>query len=252
MTDPPDGSEKAVIGGLSLVVPFWNEETAAPDMLAELLDAIDNLPVADVEVICVDDGSTDATSSILSAVAAADGRVRVITHRRRQGYGAALASGFDAARHSLVGFLDGDGQYDPTDLTVLLTAIRPGDGLSNVVAVFGVRVARADPAARRLLGKSGTRFVSMLLGRRLADVNAGMKLFDTNLVDLTGLKSTGGFVSTELAARAITAGDLTELPVTHRPRSGGRQTGATITVLAGLVVDAVRQTPELIRRTRRR
>jgi len=252
MTGQPDRSEKAVSVGLSLVVPFWNEETVAAEMLAELLDAITNLPVNDVEVVCVDDGSTDDTSTILAAAVAADGRVRVLTHRRRRGYGAALASGFDAARHSLVGYVDGDGQYDPTDLTVLLTALQPAGEASNIASVFGVRVARADPAARRLLGSIGTRFVSMLLGKRIADINAGMKLFDTNLVDLTGLRSSGGFISTELAGRAIDAGDITEMPVKHRPRTGGRQTGASIGVLAGLVVDAICQTPELVRRTRRR
>ena len=93
------------------------------------------------------DGSRDRTGAVLAALQARcpDLPLRVVTHPVNLGYGAALASGFDAARKDLIFFTDGDKQFDLTELSLLLTELDDRTDL-----VIGWRCHRADPPVRRL------------------------------------------------------------------------------------------------------
>jgi glycosyltransferase involved in cell wall biosynthesis len=108
---------------LSVVVPVYNERPTVAEVIRRIR-AVD-LPV-DVEVIVVDDGSTDGTDKILAAVG--DSTVRVITHPHNRGKGAAVRTGLEVIRGDLVIIQDADLEYDPDDWLRLLDPILRGQG----------------------------------------------------------------------------------------------------------------------------
>jgi glycosyltransferase involved in cell wall biosynthesis len=110
---------------LSVVIPVFNEITT----IARLLEHVEAVPI-DKEIVLVDDGSTDGTAEALQGLAAARG-YRVLLHPKNLGKGAALRTGFAAARGRIVIVQDGDLEYDPAEYPKLVAPIL--DGRADVV-----------------------------------------------------------------------------------------------------------------------
>ncbi len=211
---------------LSVFFPCYNEADNIRRVVAE---AMDFLPTVsdDFEVILVDDGSRDGTGEIADELAAGDDRIRAVHHEANRGYGGALQSGFGAATKELVFYTDGDGQFDISDLAAMLPLIAEHD------IVNGYRRRREDSALRRLNAYLWGVLVQRLLGFRCRDVDSAFKLYRREIFDHVEMKSTGALIDAEILARARRAGlTLAEVPVRHRPRIAGRQTGANIRVIA--------------------
>lgn len=226
---------------LSIVVPVHDEEDAIE---AVLLAARSAAPRAAVrwEVVVVDDGSLDRTPALLDGIAARDPRIRVVRHDRNRGYGAALRSGFAASRFEWVFLTDGDGQLDPAQLPDAVAALRDADG------VVGYRRRRADSFARRVNTAIWNGVVRSALGVPVRDLNCAFKLLPRAVLAPDGLTTTGAAISAEILARAARAGfRLAEIPVVHRPRRGGRSSGARPAV----VLRAAWELPRLCWRLRR-
>lgn len=220
--------------GLTIVVPMLNEEGAAQAVVTELFESFAQHG-RELTVVCVNDGSTDGTQEILEVLEARHEGLICLRHGRREGYGAAIRSGLAIATTDLVGWMDGDGQYDPQDLLELLCQIDQG-----AVAAIGVRTERADPSHRRSLGRLGSSIAGRICGQRLADADAGLKVFDRRMVDLRNVRSHGSYISTEVLRRAVKSGDVAQVPISHRERRSGSQTGASPRVLGQLAVDYLR------------
>src|SRR6185436_6718166 len=130
---------------LSYFFPAHNEEENVRELVAEALEALPLLAES-FEIIVVDDGSRDATGSIADELTAANPDVvRAVHHPTNLGYGAALLSGFQAARHELVAFTDGDRQFRVADLGRLTSRLAEADAPD---AVVGYRIKRMDPLIR--------------------------------------------------------------------------------------------------------
>lgn len=221
-------------GELTVVIPMLNEQGAAEGVVSELFQAFESGAYA-VKVVCVNDGSTDRTQAVLDELESRNAGLVCLRHDRRQGYGAAIRTGLSAATTDLVGWMDGDGQYDPRDFHELLSRIDAGAS-----GAIGVRTKRADPGHRRALGKVGSFVASRICGLDLVDADAGLKLFDRRTVDLSDLRSNGSYISTEVLRRASGNGYVAQVPIHHRERMSGLQTGASLRVLAHLAVDYLR------------
>jgi len=210
---------------LSVFYPCYNEQDNIRRVVGEamaLLPAVSD----DFEVILVDDGSRDRTGAIIDELAAGDPHIHGLHHSVNRGYGAALASGFRAATKELVFYTDGDGQFDIADLPRLLDLIDRYD------IVSGCRGRRQDSLCRRLNAWLWGRLVTRLLGFRCRDVDSAFKLYRREIFSRIHMKSTGALIDAEILARAVRKGyTLTEVPVSHRPRIAGRQTGANLTVI---------------------
>jgi len=129
---------------LSVVIPALNEEDGIQDIMARVLSTRSNLKevnVQDLELIVVDDGSTDRTAELVTAT---DG-VRLIRHVTNGGYGAALKTGFAAARGEWVGFLDADGTYPPEYYPALCQAAQEqnADITSASLSLVGLQLMLA-------------------------------------------------------------------------------------------------------------
>jgi glycosyltransferase involved in cell wall biosynthesis len=173
----------------------------------------------DFEVIVVDDGSVDDTAEVLQALRREYGPVlRVVTHDRNLGYGAALRSGFAAATKEFVFYTDGDGQYDPAEIELLLRAVTPQTGLVN-----GYKSERNDPWHRVAIGWLYNRLARWLFRIRLRDIDCDFRLIRRSILDPGRLRSTGGAICVELVRRLELSGaGVIELPVHHYPRRYGR------------------------------
>lgn len=201
---------------LSVVMPAFNEEAVLPTSLAEATATLDLL-CEDWELVVVDDGSTDATASLLAAAAARQPRLRVITQETNRGYAAALIRGFRACRCDAIFYTDADAQFDLGELACAYPLLAQAD------MVAGWRQHRQDPWVRRSLSAGFNWLQRRMLGTRARDVDCAFKLFRRSFFEHVGLTSSGFLIDAELYARAHLAGlRVTQLPVRHRPRLAGR------------------------------
>jgi glycosyltransferase involved in cell wall biosynthesis len=207
--------------GLSIVLPCHDEADNVERTIDEATAAGEL--VADAhEILVIDDGSTDATREIAAARAAEDPRVRVLVHEVNRGYGAAVRTGFAAARLEWIFLTDADLQFDMTELT----RFAPLAPSSDIVA--GYRVHRADPPHRRLNAAAWNFLVRRAFDVPVRDVDCAFKLMRRELVQSLPLTAEGAMVSTELVARSAQAGArFAQLGVSHRPRAAGRPSGAS-------------------------
>lgn len=216
---------------LSVVVPFYQEEAAVEPFFAELLPEVDRLDVR-VEVVAVDDGSSDRTFEGLRAVHQSDARVRVVRLRRNFGQTAALAAGFERARGEIVVTMDGDMQNDPADIPRLLGALDDG---ADVVS--GWRQDRKDARLNRILpSKIANWIISRVTKVHLHDYGCGLKAYRHGLI--SELRLYGEMHRFLPAIAANLGGRVTELRVNHRPRTLGRSKyglGRTVRVILDLV-----------------
>jgi glycosyltransferase involved in cell wall biosynthesis len=149
---------------LTVIVPAFNEDEAIAPTLEELRR---HFPAA--EIIVVDDGSTDRTAERAAAVYG----VRVVRHSMNRGYGAAIKTGVRNATRDVVAWYDADGQHAPEDLDVLVQRL----ATQELHAAIGVRSRGSAVDARRVLGKTILGFfVQFVAGRRLNDVNCGLRV----------------------------------------------------------------------------
>jgi len=193
----------------TLILPAYNEAAAIGSAIREASAFLDaNFETS--ELIVVDDGSSDDTAAIASSCP----DVRVIRLPENRGYGAALRSGFEAARGRHVAFTDADCQFDLNDLLKLKAIDAP-------IAV-GYRVHRRDPVRRRFLSWGYNRLARVWLRTGVTDVDCALKVFRRDVLMRILPESTGFFVNTEMLARASALGHaVVECGVTHRPRRAG-------------------------------
>ena len=168
---------------LTFFFPAFNEEENLAETVRRAIDEIGPLVDGSIEVLIVDDGSTDRTPEMADALAATDPRVRV-HHQENRGYGGALRAGFANASGELICFSDGDLQFDLREMSRLLSrlddSVRP-----SVNAVIGYRIERRDPGHRIFIAKSYNAIVSALFGLRVRDIDCAMKLFRREVFDLS-------------------------------------------------------------------
>jgi glycosyltransferase involved in cell wall biosynthesis len=211
---------------LSLCLPAFNEQQ---NITATLDCALTILPrfVARLEIIVVDDGSSDGTAQLVAELAATDPRVRLLRHGVNRGYGAAVTSGLRAARGDLLMFADSDGQFNFLDVARLLVAIGDDD------LVIGYRRRRADHARRRFNAWLWGRLVHLILGVNVRDLDCAFKLFRRETLERLRLTSRGACINAEIMAQCVWGGlRFKEIPVAHFPRLAGVQTGAHWRVIA--------------------
>jgi glycosyltransferase involved in cell wall biosynthesis len=221
----------AAVPALSLVFPAFNEAENLPSLLASALSIAEDLEL-DFEIVIVDDGSQDRSADVLEAACAADPRIVAVHHAANQGYGAALRSGLREARGTLVFFSDADLQFDLAEIRGLL------DHTHDFDVVAGYRHPRRDPWLRRAIAGLWGLLVRRLFDLPVRDIDCAFKVFRREVLDAIPIESIGAFVNTEILARARAAGfAITQVPVSHRRRQSGRQTGAHPRVIARALIE---------------
>jgi glycosyltransferase involved in cell wall biosynthesis len=229
------GSAPSRVARLSYFFPAHDEEANIEGLVAEALDSLPAIANT-FEIIVVNDGSRDRTQALADELTAAHpGVVRAIHHPTNLGYGAALRSGFAAARYELVAFTDGDRQFRVEDLARLTERLAAADQPDVVV---GYRIRRADPLVRTLYARAYRLANRIFFGLKVTDVDCACKLFRREAVEDIHVESDGAFFSAELLIKLRAAGrSVVEVGVPHYPRTAGSPTGAKPQVIARAVRD---------------
>jgi glycosyltransferase involved in cell wall biosynthesis len=203
---------------LTIILPVLNEEAGIKQSISAILTKV-TVFCPDVQLLIIDDGSTDKTAAILRQVQKKDNRIAVITHPKNAGYGAALRSGIEYAMHDWIFFTDADMQFDCSELEKFLPKIRQFD------FIIGYRRKRADALQRRIVSGIYNRLIRMLFGLKVRDVDCAFKLMRKSALKKIDLRSNSFFVSVELMVKAFKLNfRITELGVEHYPRVRGDST----------------------------
>lgn len=215
---------------VTVLMPVFNERETIRRAIDEVAAAAFS---GSWELIVVDDGSRDGTADVLSAHEW-PANVRVLTHERNRGKGAALRTALAEARGEYATVMDADLEYSPDDLAALLEPLRSGDA----DAVFGTRGFQAHSAYSfwYVVGNRVVTFAANLVYNSwVSDIMTGHKAIRTDLFRSLKLREAGFAIEAEITARLLTRGiRIYEVPVVYRARS--RDEGKKLTAIDGLRV----------------
>lgn len=201
---------------ISVFFPVYNDARSIGKLVEDVREVL-RRRFRDWEIILVDDGSTDDSPAVVDRLAASDRRVRAVHHGRNRGYGAAIATGLATGTGELVFYTDGDGQYDPRELDLLL------DALGDADVVNGFKTARADHMVRKFEGRLYHAVGRVLFELSVRDIDCDFRLFRRHVVrHILPLACSGGTVGVEMLAKVKIHGyHVAEVPVHHYPRPYG-------------------------------
>ncbi|MFN8006963.1 MAG: glycosyltransferase family 2 protein [Terriglobia bacterium] len=204
---------------LSVVIPALNEQDGIEEILQRILatkEALSSVGITGLEVLVVDDGSTDRTPEVVESIPG----VRLVRHQRNRGYGAAIKTGFTRATGDLLAFLDADCTYPPECIVTLCeTAIQ-----RNADIVVGSRRSGAEsrmPPVRRLGNCIWSSLLSVLGDAKVEDPASGMRvLWRQSLQRLYPLPDGLNFTPV-MSTRALHEGlRVVEVPIPYHERAG--------------------------------
>ena len=198
---------------LSVIVPVYNERNTVAEVIRRIRAVI--LPV-DVEVIVVNDGSSDGTDKVLAALG--DSTVRVINHEANKGKGAAIRTGMEAVKGDLVLIQDADLEYDPNDWSRLLEPILR----RKTQVVYGSRFT-GERKNMMPLHWMGNRFLSLvtnvLYSSTLSDMETCYKMFDRRVLEGITIESDRFDFEPEITAKILRRGyRIYEVPISYAGR----------------------------------
>lgn len=197
---------------LSIILPIYNEAENIPLLLPELEKVLDEI-TPDYEILCINDGSTDASSQLIAAAAERNPRIVRVEFARNAGQSAAFAAGFQLARGAKVITMDADLQNDPADIPRLLAKAEEYD------VVIGWRQKRNDSFVKRISSLIGNGVRNWLTGDTIRDTGCSLKVFPADVVKrIPMFNGMHRFLPTLAKLQECT---VYELPVNHRPRRYG-------------------------------
>jgi glycosyltransferase involved in cell wall biosynthesis len=203
--------------GLSVFFPAYNDGGTIASLVITAMKVASTL-TDDFEIIVINDCSRDDTAQILDELARIyPERVRIVHHETNRGYGGALRTGFATASKELVFYTDGDGQYDPAEVTLLWEKLS-----ADVDWVNGWKISRSDPLHRIVIGRVYHHMVKLLFGLKVRDVDCDFRLMRRRIFDVVRLEKNSGVICLEMMKKFQDAGfRVAEQPVHHYHRAHG-------------------------------
>lgn len=196
----------------SVVIPVKNEEGNLAQLVSELESVMESLRTP-WELICIDDGSTDATLSILQKIASGKPYMRIISFDRNYGQSSAFDAGFRHAKGEKIITLDGDRQNDPADIPRLIEALEDND------MVCGYRLRRDDPWLKKIISFFANTVRSRFCRDGVRDTGCSLKIYRRTCVDK--IKMYQGMHRFLPALFVIEGFSVKQIPVNHRKRTAG-------------------------------
>jgi glycosyltransferase involved in cell wall biosynthesis len=197
---------------LSIVIPVYNEEDNIGPLVARIAEAMAGWE-GTVEILFVDDGSSDRTLDLLKEAQAKDSRVRIAHFHKNMGQTAAMAAGFRLARGEVIATIDADLQNDPMEIPRLAGMLTDWD------LVCGIRPRRQDTLWKRISSLVGNGFRNWVTDDNIIDTGCTLKAYQRECLEgLELYKGMHRFLPTLIKMRGYR---VTQVPVSHHPRLAG-------------------------------
>lgn len=206
---------------LSVVIPLLNESGNVLPLIEEIAVALNNYaPTANrFEIICVDDGSTDATAAEVRAAQEKYAFVRLVRHPQRLGMSAALRNGIRRANSGWILTIDGDRQNDPNDAAKLIDIAWAQGMTDRKILVGGIRVNRRDTWGKRFASKYANKIRRFALKDECPDTGCSLKVFPRDsYLELPFFNGLHRFMA---ALLKLYGHETLFVPVNDRPREIG-------------------------------
>lgn len=201
---------------LSIVIPVFNEEKALPETVKKILELLNKYPLT--EVVLVDDASTDHSAQILKS--AKHGQMRIISHHKNQGYGAAIKTGIKNSVYEYVAITDADGSYPYDKIPVLYEKLRAEHADMAIGARIGKKV---EIGLFRKIPKYFLRKLAEYLSEeKIPDLNSGLRIVNKELVvkSLKYLPQGFSFTSTLTLILLSNNHEIIYVPIDYYKRKG--------------------------------
>ena len=197
---------------VSLLIPAYNEEQSIIDTIESAKLLFKNLKVKDFEIIVINDGSTDKTKEYASKTG-----VKIITHPQNLGYGFSLKNGIKNAKFQTIIITDADQTYPLDEVPKLYTEYKKGFDM-----VVGKRVGYKESIFKIILRKILKFVVEFAAGRRIPDINSGLRIFkkDTIKEYLPHLCETFSFTTSATLAYMMNGKFVSYVPINYGKRKG--------------------------------
>lgn len=200
--------------------PCYNDAGSIEWVVRRAVEALESAGV-EYEIVVVDDGSTDHSLRVLTELQRSVPALRVVEHDTNRGYGGALRSGFAAATGEWVFYTDGDGQYDPADVSGALEVIDRAGGDIDVVQCY--KIGRGDGGVRKWIGRAYHHLVAACFRLPVRDTDCDFRVMRRSVLDRCVLTRSSGAICVELVSELIRHdARLVEIGVGHYPRRAGR------------------------------
>lgn len=214
---------------LSVIIPIYNEQKYLKEVIHRVNET--GLPS---EIICVDDGSSDNTLSILNELRNNSPiQIKVISHKKNRGKGAAIKSGLNEVTGDIVLIQDADLEYDPGNYTDL---IKPFED-KGIKVVYGSRNLIKNPKSSLAFyygGRLLSVITNILYGSKITDESTCYKVFRTDLLREMNLTEEGFDFCPEATSKTLKKGiEIHEVPISYNPRS--REEGKKIKWYDGVI-----------------
>ena len=197
---------------VSLLIPAYNEEQSIIDTIESAKLLFKNLKVKDFEIIVINDGSTDKTKEYASKTG-----VKIITHPQNLGYGFSLKNGIKNAKFQTIIITDADQTYPLDEVPKLYTEYKKGFDM-----VVGKRIGYKESIFKILLRKILKFVVEFAAGRKIPDINSGLRIFkkDTIKEYLPHLCETFSFTTSATLAYMMNGKFVSYVPINYGKRKG--------------------------------
>ena len=222
---------------LSLIIPVYNEEGNLEELINDLEEFFSDFE-NQYEILFIDDGSADASAKYISKNLSEN--MDLIKHENNKGYGEALKTGFKESRLDLIGYIDGDNQFDVQTITKFLNK------LDNHDMVIGERIDRKDTWDRALISEGFNYLARFLLDINFRDIDCGIKVFRREVyekIDLTTKRT----VDAELLAKTQKNNfNIKQVKVNHYRRDKGEsEAEGLVTVRLPLIIKTLKEIYEI-------
>lgn len=205
-----------MLSSVSAFFPCYNDARTIGGLVLRVEEALKTI-TDDYEIIVVNDGSSDDSAEVLRDTMTTVPALRVVAHPVNRGYGAALISGFAAATRDYVFYTDGDGQYDPAEITKLAEAMT-----QNLDVINGYKRSREDAWYRKLVGGFYQKLARLAFDLPIRDVDCDFRLMRGEVLRDISLESSDGAICVELVRRLRDSGArMAEVEVSHFARAYG-------------------------------